>query len=96
MDGILRRCSDVESSTTTSEYKIGKPGRFFKGSIWIRPRKGFYRVQTTGLAQSLDRFITSIVGEPDGSQKYNEYKFWSTVKPNEIEKIIIEFDRSLR
>jgi len=92
IEAVLRRYQNIEWKTTSTEYKIGKPGNFYKGSIWVRPRKGVYRVQTTGVAQGMDLYIRTLVGDADGSQKSNEYKFWISVQESDLERLILEFD----
>ena len=93
IEAVLRRCENIEWKLTTTEFKIGKPGKFRKGSIWVRPRHGVYRVQTTGVAQGMDLYITTLVGNADGLQKSNEYKFWNSVKESDLERLILEFNK---
>lgn len=93
LEGILRRTKNLEWGTTTSEYKVFRVNQFYKGSIWIRPKKGGYRVQTTGLAQNLDPFIERLAGSADGAQKPQQYQFWSLIGGSQLERIIEEFNR---
>ena len=73
------------------EHRIFHRGLERSGSLWITPQKAKYRLQTTGMAQSIDRFIEREIGPSVGSQKSNEYKFWYTRDSHTIELIIAEF-----
>jgi len=93
LEPVLRKCSNLEFHTTTSEFAIYKLNRFRKGSIWIRPKRGGYRIQTTGLAQRLDISMERMAGRASGDNKPQKYQYWDLVNDSIAENIIREFDR---
>lgn len=93
LDRILKECEHLENHQTRTEYCVYRLGEFRSGSIWIRPKRKGYRVQTTGAAQSLDSFIGRIVGTNDGSYGPYGYRYWSIVSDSQTEKILQEFNR---
>jgi hypothetical protein len=75
-----------------NEHCVEIVGRENRGSLWIRPRprQDSYRLQTTGQAQQLDRFIENLCGSSVGSAKPQVYKYWY-VEASNVEKIIDRF-----
>lgn len=71
-----------------NEHCVELFGRERKGSLWITPRYSGYRLQTTGQAQSIDRDIERLCGQPEGAQKAQMYKFWYIDEAASVEKII--------
>ena len=74
-----------------SEHCVEIIGRENKGSLWIRPRRNGYRLQTTGQAQRLDSYIEDVCGPPIGSAKPQVYKYWYIDSGSSVEKIIDRF-----
>ena len=74
-----------------NEHCVELVGRERTGSLWIRPRFKGYRIQTTGQAQRLDRYIEDLCGAPIGSAKPQVYKYWYIDSRSDIEKIIDRF-----
>jgi len=75
-----------------NEHCIEIVGRENRGSLWIRPRprQNNYRVQTTGQAQQLDRYIEELCGPSLRSAKSQAYQYWH-VNPESVEMIIDRF-----
>ena len=74
-----------------SEHCVEIIGRENKGSLWIRPRRNGYRLQTTGQAQRLDSYIEDLCGSAIGSSKPQVYKYWYINSGPSVEKIIDRF-----
>jgi hypothetical protein len=74
-----------------SEHCVEIVGRERRGSLWIRPRFDGYRLQTTGQAQRLDRYIVDLCGPAIGSAKPQVYKYWYIDSAPDLEKIIDRF-----
>lgn len=90
---VLRQTKNLECYANSGyEHRIFHIGQENHGSLWITPqKKGKYRLQTTGMAQLIDRFIEREIGPPAGAQKTNEYKYWYTRNGDAVERIIVEF-----
>ena len=73
------------------EHCVEIIGRESRGSLWVRPRRNGYRVQTTGQAQRLDNYIEDLCGSAVGSAKPQVYQFWYIDSASHLEKIIDRF-----
>ena len=74
-----------------SEHCVEIVGLEGRGSLWIRPRRNGYRIQTTGQAQRLDNYIEDLCGSAVGSAKSQVYQFWYIDSTSHLENIIDRF-----
>ena len=90
-DAVRKHRSLAFHVNSGNEHCVEIMGRENRGSLWIRPRPRLnnYRLQTTGQAQQLDRFIEDLCGRPAGMVKAT-YNYWF-VDASNVEKIISRF-----
>jgi hypothetical protein len=75
-----------------NEHCVELVGRENQGSLWVRhrPRRNDYRLQTTGQAQRLDKYIEELCGPAVGSAKPQVYQHWYVSAAN-LEKVMDRF-----